>query len=143
MNPITLIISLSRRRKNVLLFRRHLCIAFSLLFALFFFSFKLLKNFTTIISKTRVFSIKLSLAPKNEKIQLFILFLLKALTFRCLSHFKAKKTVFERVLDLVKLQRRHFCTPTEPLLALNGVSVALQKCHKRTLKVPLLKTNER
>ena len=54
-----------------------------------------------------------------------------------------KIAVFEAQKYPVKLQRRHFCTPTEALLDFNGASVALQNGLKRTLKVPLLKANKR
>ena len=101
------------------------------------------KIFTNICWKIDVFSIKLSLAIKNAKIRLFRLFWVKVLIIKCLCCFWLKMLVLERVFGLVTLQRRHFCTLTEPLLGFNGASVALQKCLKRTLKVPLLKANKR
>ena len=75
--------------------------------------------------------------------RLFRWFLDKSLVVRELSRCLAKIAVSDCIFGLVKLQRRHFCTPTEALLGFNGASVAMQNGLKQTLKVPLLKVNKR
>ena len=101
------------------------------------------KIFTTIPSKTREFVVEIFRALKNAKIRHFAWCWLKTLIIRDLSRYFTKISLLECKIYIVTLQKWLRWTLTEPLLGFNGASVALQKCHKRTLKVPLLKANER